>query len=171
MSMTELVPVARTTALPSLFSDITNEMNQMTRWMDRFFARPTTGYTPLTRWAGTTDGINTYPSVDVWEKPEQIEVMCEVPGYALSNIHIHASGENLVMEGERPAQAPQGAAEAHQQMGVAGAGKFRISLRLPCEVDPNKTQARLSDGILKVQLPKTQPNKLGSTEIKILPGS
>jgi len=170
MSMTELVPVTRTQTVPSLFTDLTNEMNQMTRWMDRFFARPT-GYTPLTRWASTGDGIASYPSVDVWEKPEQIEVLAEVPGYSLSNIHIHASGENLVIEGERPAQAPQGAAEAHQQMGVAGAGKFRIALRLPCEVDPNKTQARLSDGILKVQLPKTQPDKAGSTEIKILPGS
>jgi len=170
MAMTELVPVTRTPALPSLFTDLASEMNQMTRWMDRLLARPT-GYGPLTRWTGGTDGITAYPPVDIWEKPEQVDVLAEVPGFALANIHIHASGENLVIEGERPAQTPAGAAEAHQQMGVAGASKFRIALRLPCEVDPNRTQARLSDGILKVQLPKTQPDKLGSTEIKILPGS
>jgi HSP20 family molecular chaperone IbpA len=170
MSMTELVPDTRAQAVPTLFTDLTNEMNQMTRWMDRFFARPT-GFTPLTRWASAGDGITSYPSVDVWEKPEQIDVLAEVPGYTLNNIHIHAGSDNLIIEGERPAQAPQDAAQAHQQMGVTGAGKFRIALRLPCEVDLYKTEARLADGILKVQLPKAHPDKAGSTEIKILPGS
>lgn len=170
MATTDLVSTTETAPARGLFDDMRSEMNQLGRWMDRMFARPLP-IAPLVRWMENGSTGTMYPSVDIWEKDDRIEVLAEIPGYALEDIHLNATDEGLAIEGSRKSIAPEKEGEAHQRMGVASAGSFRIALRLPCQIDPGHTEAKLANGILRVHLPKVQPGKPEGKEIRIRPGA
>jgi len=169
MAMTELTKPNPAAPARGLFEDMRSEMAQMGRWVDRMLARPFPA-SPLVRWMENGTSGTMYPSVDVWEKDDRIEVMAEVPGYALEDIHLHATDEGLAIEGERRSTEPEKDGEAHQRMGVSSAGSFRIALRLPCGIDPARTEAKLTHGILRVNLPKIEPGKSEGKEIRIRSG-
>jgi HSP20 family protein len=114
------------------------------------------------RWTGPTGRLpGGYPAVNVWEDGDQIFVEAEMPGIKHEDLEILVTGENQVtIKGERQVSAPEKGMWHRQER---GAGSFSRTLTLPFEVDRDRVEARLENGVLTVTLAKhvsAKPRKI-----------
>lgn len=131
-----------------------NPFGQLRHEVERLFG-DFSRQTPL---AGWVPGMQ-YPAVNVWETEHDVFVEAEIPGVKESDLEIFVVGEELTIKGKR-FDAPEGTAFHRQERGV---GPFARVVRLPVEVDADKVDARLREGILEIRLPKTataRPRKI-----------
>ncbi|MFO0945524.1 MAG: Hsp20/alpha crystallin family protein [Planctomycetota bacterium] len=136
-------------------------MNRLRGDLDRFFEGllPTFPSVAPMRFGG----VPAFPAVNVWEEKEEIFVEAEIPGMAIEDLQIHVKGNELSIAGERKARMTEGAT-AHRQ--ERGEGNFRRVLRLPVEIDAEKVDAQLKNGVLTLRLPKAEAAKPRKIEIK-----
>jgi HSP20 family protein len=116
------------------------------------------------RWGedgGRGSAAAAFPPVNVYEEGENLYVEAELPGVSLQDLEIYVAGQDqLALKGERKPQAPEKGVRHRQERGF---GAFSRTLSLPFAVDPDKVDARLENGILRVQLVKhesARPRKI-----------
>lgn len=105
----------------------------------------------------------TFPAVNVWQRDDAIFVEAEVPGLKSEDIEISVVGAELSLKGRRPDFAEENAAYHRRERGV---GEFNRVLRLPAEIAGDKVEAKLTDGVLLITLPKAEtakPRKINVT--------
>ena len=132
---------------PNPFGQLRNEVERLFGDFSR--------QTPLAGWVPGTQ----YPAVNVWETEQELFVEAEVPGVKESDLDIFVVGEELTIKGKR-SDTPEGTSFHRQERGV---GPFARVVRLPIEVDADKVDARLREGILEIRLPKAataRPRKI-----------
>jgi HSP20 family protein len=97
------------------------------------------------------------PRVDVYYcgEPPRAVVKVDLAGVALDAIALEVSGRELVVSGERPLQETEG--RVYQQVEI-DSGRFRRVVELGAEVDAERATARYEDGILRVDLPLSEPD-------------
>ncbi len=134
--------------------------DEMDRLVGDFFAPLAGG--PASRSSISAQG---YPALNVWEEADVIHVEAEVPELKSEDLDISVVGNEVAIRGKRSAGVPEGAAYHRQERGV---GEFNRLLRLPVELDPNRVEASLKDGILLIKLPKAESAK--PKKIKVEPG-
>jgi HSP20 family protein len=105
-----------------------------------------------------------YPALNVWEDGDTVFVEAEVPGLKSEDFDIAVMGNELTIRGQRGEPKREGAAYHRQERGV---GQFNRVLLLPVEVDANRVEASLSDGVLLIKLPKAESAK--PKKIKVSP--
>jgi HSP20 family protein len=93
------------------------------------------------------------PAVDVIENAEGFEVLCDVPGIQIEDIEISIAGSVLTLKGEKKPAAHDGNG-ADRFRGEMREGRFQRTLQLPLAVDPERVEAVLKDGVLRIVLPK-----------------
>lgn len=102
-----------------------------------------------------------YPALNVWEDENNIYAEAELPGMTQDQVEIYVTEGNLfTLQGERP---PVEAASMAWHRRERGAGKFSRTVTLPTNVDADKVEARLEQGVLHVTLPKAaaaRPRKI-----------
>ena len=135
---------------PGFSSGSRGELDQMKREMERLFEGISRG---LVR--ETTAGV--FPLVNVSEDKDNYYVRAELPGVNAENLDITITGDNLSISGERKIPLEDESAKYHRR--ERDAGKFNRMLTLPGQVDSEKVEARLADGILTVVLPKPASTK------------
>lgn len=125
---------------------LTSELSRFQDEMDRAFA----SLTDKGAWPGLA---NSYPLLNLWEDDHNYYAEAELPGMPLDALEIFvAQGNQLTIEGERkPAEA---AGTWHRQ--ERGFGRFSRTIGLPSDVDADKVEAKLDQGILRVTLPKSE---------------
>lgn len=117
--------------------------------------------------APSTAGEGSFvPSVDMRETESAIEITAEVPGLKPEEIDVSLTGDLLTLKGEKKEEKEQKGENYH--LVERRFGSFSRSFRLPVEVDPKKIQAKHTDGVLKLVLPKG--SKSTTTKIKIEKG-
>lgn len=97
-----------------------------------------------------------FPAVNVWQQEDEVFVEAELPGLKSEDVEISVVGNALSLKGRRPDVPPEKATFHRRERGV---GEFNRVLRLPVEVDSEKVQAKLTDGVLLVTLPKAEAAK------------
>jgi HSP20 family protein len=91
------------------------------------------------------------PPVDVYETPEDILVVVEVPGVEPASIDLAATGNVLTMKGVKAAgELPEPQVHVRERL----FGAFHRQITLPNEVDFDKAEAAINQGVLTVRLPK-----------------
>lgn len=113
---------------------------------------------PLTRAAGLG-----YPALNTWEDNDNAYVEAELPGVTMEQIDVSVTGNQLSIRGEPKIDQPEGA-QWHRRERVTG--MFGRSIELPWEVNADKVEARLRDGVLTVKLPKAEAAK--PRKVKVL---
>jgi HSP20 family protein len=103
------------------------------------------------------------PAVDVIENPEGFEVLCDVPGIEIRDIEISIAGSVLTLKGEKKPGSGNG---ADRYRGETGEGRFQRTLQLPLAVDPDKVEAVLKDGVLRITLQKHEEVKPRQIAVK-----
>lgn len=91
------------------------------------------------------------PPADVFEDSDGITLRLDVPGVAKERLNIQADQNTLTIEGDVQIVMPAGMeallAEVHST-------HYRRSFALSGELESNKAEANLKDGVLTVRIPK-----------------
>jgi HSP20 family protein len=96
------------------------------------------------------------PAANVWEQGDALLVEMELPGAKSDQVDVSVVGGELSVKVDRPEVAQEGVTYHRQERPV---GSFTRVLRLPVEVDANRVEAELHDGVLTITLPKVESAK------------
>lgn len=103
------------------------------------------------------------PRTNLLESGDYFEVQAEVPGVSKDDLNIKIQGKYLEISGERTVDTPEGyKVHRSERMGST----FSKSFALPDNVDADKVEATLKDGILYLNLPKSEATKPKQIAIK-----
>src|SRR3954469_25800524 len=131
------------------------EVQRMREQMNRLFA------TYGQQWPGLGVG---YPPLNVWQDADNLYAEAELPGVELGDLEIYVTGgDQLSVKGEpKPVEAQDGVWLRRER----AFGKISRLVTLPIEVDANQVQARLSNGVLTLTLPKSEAAKPKKIAVK-----
>lgn len=131
-----------------------NPLSQLRTEMDRLFS----GFMPEAQeafWPGRNQ-----PALNLWETEDTLHVECELPGVKGDQLDLSVIGDQLTIKIERPEMAGNGVTYHRRERPV---GSFSRVLQLPLEVDADKVEAELQNGVLTLTLPKApaaRPRKI-----------
>jgi HSP20 family protein len=104
------------------------------------------------------------PALDVVENGDSYGVLCDLPGLEIKDVEISLAGSVLTIKGEkRGTERREGKSIFREE---AGHGRFQRTLQLPAPVDPDRIEAVLRDGVLKIILPKREEHKARQIAVK-----
>jgi HSP20 family protein len=105
-----------------------------------------------------------FPPLNVWEDEEHVFAEAELPGMKLEDLEIYVTGCNqLTLKGQRSLPDVQ-TGTWHRQERPSGA--FTRMLTLPVDVDADKVEAKLENGVLTIKMPKRESAKPKRIAIK-----
>lgn len=106
------------------------------------------------------------PRVDVKETDTGFELTAELPGVDKKDIDVRVSDNVVTIKGEKKSSREEKEKDYH--LIERSFGSFQRSLSLPCDVDSKRVEASLTDGVLKLVLPKAEhvEEKVKKVEIK-----
>ena len=102
--------------------------------------------------------------VEVKEADGQITVRAEIPGFASDEIKISVEPKRLVISGK--SEKPTEEKKEQTLLSEFRSNQFCRELRLPAEVEPDKTTAVLKDGVLELVFAKAAETKPVAVEVK-----
>ena len=91
------------------------------------------------------------PAVDIFENAEGITVQAEMPGVSKDRLNVQADRNNLLIEGDVVIDMPAGIEALYADV---QATKYRRSFVLSGELEAERIEANLKDGLLTVRIPK-----------------
>jgi len=91
------------------------------------------------------------PAVDIFEDAHQITVQAEMPGVSREKLNVQADRNELLLEGEMAIDMPEGMAPLYADLQTT---KYRRSFVLSGELETERIEASLKDGLLTVRIPK-----------------
>jgi HSP20 family protein len=101
-------------------------------------------------------GFRSQPAINVWEQNDALKVEMEVPGVKSENLEISVAGGELRIKIDHPGGDEQGVVYHRRERPVES---FSRAIRLPIEVNADRVEADLRDGVLTVTLPKAESAK------------
>jgi HSP20 family protein len=105
-------------------------------------------------YARTIAGV--FPLINLTEDKNKYYVRAELPGVKGDELDIQATANNLAISGKRNIAAEEGARYHRRER---EAGTFSRMIVLPGEIDTDKVEAKLENGILNVVVPKAEAAK------------
>lgn len=116
------------------------------------------------RFSGIRHGFR--PNVDCFhtDDPHTLTVVVELPGVDPRSVQIVAGERMLAIAGER--KRPRVPGRVYQQMEIE-TGAFHRQVRLVEDVDPERAQARLDNGVLTIVLPVVDKPTEGQKAIRV----
>ena len=97
------------------------------------------------------------PLVDIFEEPDVIRLVAEVPGVKPEDVKITVESNLLTIKGTKQQVAEETAEKVHRYERTYGA--FERTFRLSASIDPNKIKATYDLGVLTITLPKAETAK------------
>jgi HSP20 family protein len=139
-------------------ADVDDWQREVDRYLQHFARsgkRPTIVFTQQTQleplWS---------PAVDLYETPDAVIVVLELPGVDPNQTEINVEPHRLVVRGvrrERHARSPEH--RTYHALEIRY-GRFERVLPLPPSVDGGGTTANYEDGLLEITLPKQAPSRV-----------
>ncbi|VTU31109.1 hypothetical protein H4CHR_02740 [Variovorax sp. PBS-H4] len=106
---------------------------------------------------GTREGAPALmPPVDVIEDADSLTLYADLPGVSKETLALHVDSGTLTIEAELGLSLPEGLQSSHTEVGV---GRFRRSFTLSKELDAERVSADLSNGVLRLRIPKAEHAK------------
>lgn len=103
------------------------------------------------------------PDVDIYEDAEGIVVKADMPGVAKERLDIQVNQDTLTIEGEARIDMPEGMEAKHADVRST---RYRRSFVLSTELDTDKIDAGLKDGVLSIRVPKRAEAKPRRIEVR-----
>jgi HSP20 family protein len=108
------------------------------------------------------------PPLDVYETDDSVEIILDLPGVELNAVRIVAKGQTIIIAGEKAPRRGRGDSSFH--LVERGYGRFARAVRLTAACDTAKARAKLSNGELRVTLPKIDEQRSRTIRIPIADG-
>jgi HSP20 family protein len=97
------------------------------------------------------------PRIDLVETDDQYRMRVDLPGLSKNDVSITVEDNRLTIRGERTDESrTESENVVHMERTF---GTFYRSLRLPKAVNEDKIKARFTNGVLSVDIPKTETSK------------
>ena len=96
------------------------------------------------------------PPVDVIEDATGITLYADLPGVPKDRLSIEVDGDTLIIEGEMDMRMPEGMEATHAEVSVP---RYRRVFTLSKELDTEKLQAELKNGVLRLHIQKAEHAK------------
>ena len=134
------------------------------RRMGRVFNQPLGGF----EWQlGDATTAAWAPVVDIFEEPELVRIVAEVPGVKPEDVKVLVEGNVLTIQGTKEQVAERKAEKVHRYERTYGT--FERSFTLPTTVDPEHIKATYEMGLLTLVLPKVEKAKPRQIKLEITP--
>ena len=109
------------------------------------------------------------PRIDVEEDDDSYEVTVELPGMKQEDVQVELNQNVLTIAGEKRAsfddRAEKGEKKRRSRWSERSYGRFTRSFTLPSDADADRLQARFSDGVLTISIPKSEQSKPRTIQI------
>lgn len=92
--------------------------------------------------------------VDIFENNEEYLLFAEIPGASENDVDVTIEKNVLTITAKVNVDVPEGYRLFYSEYGI---GDYKRSFELGNEVDHDKIEATVKNGILKLRLPKIQP--------------
>jgi HSP20 family protein len=102
--------------------------------------------------------------VNIWDEGENLHAEAEVPGLKLDDLEILIRGSELTIQGERKGVDQEGVKYHRRER---GAGSFCNRVELPVEIDADRVEATLDNGVLTLVMPKASSALPRKIEVKM----
>ena len=145
--MMNLVPVRRTS---NVFSPAS---------LDRFFDSP---FFRSVDDSTASQGWN--PAVEVFESEGALNFSVEVPGLDKDDLKIDVQNGHLTISGEKKVESEDGKEYFRKERFY---GKFTRTFRLADLVDTENVKANLTNGVLRISIPRKEEAKPKQIEVKV----
>jgi len=136
-----------------LFSSVPSLRNEMNRLFDDFFPQ-----------AENLERLTWMPPLDVSEKDDQVKVIAELPGVDPKDVKVELTGNVLSIRGEKKSEK-ESKGDSWLQV-ERSFGSFQRSIVLPDGVDAEKVKASAHDGVLTIEIAKTEAVRPRSISVK-----
>lgn len=132
------------------YRTLPSPIHQLRREMDRLLSGVVGGLPEIGALASVVCG---QPAVNLWETRDTVELEMELPGVKSDQVDISVQQDQLTIKVERPQTPAQDVTYHRRERPV---GSFTRVLTLPAQVDAEKVEANLRDGVLRISLPKAE---------------
>lgn len=156
--MSQLLPERRSTAAPERWQPL-GELEQVAERMRRMLDQ-TFGSFGWPSQALEREGWS--PLVDIEETDDAYVLEAEVPGVKPEDVDIELVGNELVIAGEIKQREREGTVRRRTRR----TGRFEYRFGLPGQVDAERIEASLHDGVLSVRVPKSERALRRRIEVK-----
>ena len=99
----------------------------------------------------TYEGVYFSPAVDIYGTETELVLLADMPGVASDQVEIDLKEDVLSILGK----VPEGPAVGQDLLAEYRTGNYFRTFRITDDVDRGKIAASMSDGVLKVTLPKS----------------
>lgn len=97
------------------------------------------------------------PAADIYDTKDDYVFKLEIPGLSKKDVKIEVEHDTLAVSGERKREDE--VKEDDYRWAERHSGKFYRAFRLPKDVDAQKINASMKDGILELRVPKPEIKK------------
>jgi HSP20 family protein len=105
--------------------------------------------------AGTAAAAG-FPAVNVYAGQDGVAVVAELPGVEKDDLEVQAHHDTLTLSGgRRPAAEREEAYHRRERR----SGRFTRSIQLPYRIDPDRIEAHLENGVLRLSLARPEADK------------
>jgi HSP20 family protein len=140
------------------FKEMMSLRDAMDRLFEDSFVRP---------WAAARDaGLYNLP-LDIYQTDKDVIVKASIPGYKPEEVDITVSGDTLTIKAEHKEEKET--KEGEYMLKERQYGTFTRTVTIPVDIQSDKSEASFEDGVLTLQLPKSEEVRPRQIKIKSKP--
>ena len=133
-----------------------DELHRMRQQLDRLFEDTAAPHQAL--------GAGVFPLINLTEDKDNFYVRAELPGVKGEELDIQVTANNLAISGERKIVAEEEGAKYHRR--EREAGSFSRMIGLPGDINSDKVDAKMENGILTIVVAKAEAAKPKQISVK-----
>ena len=103
------------------------------------------------------------PPVDIWEDADGITLCADMPGVSKDRLNLRVDGNTLILEGNARLELAEKAEALYADV---RSSLYRRTFALSGELEADKIEASLKDGVLRVRIPKRMELRPRKIEVK-----
>ena len=104
------------------------------------------------------------PAVDIFEDDTGITVQADMPGVSRDRLDVRIDNDTLSVEGDAVIPMPEGMDPLYADVRST---RYQRSFSLSRELDGDKIDAHLKDGVLTLRIPKREEHKPRRIEVRM----
>jgi HSP20 family protein len=103
------------------------------------------------------------PAVDIFENESGITVQADMPGVSRDRLDVHIDSDTLAIEGVADIPMPAGMDAIYADI---RSKRYQRSFSLSRELDTERIEANLKDGVLTLHIPKREEHRPRRIEVQ-----
>lgn len=105
--------------------------------------------------SGAGHSSTAYPAFNVWSNDDGAVITSEIPGARMEDIELTVHGKTFTIKGGKKEEEESVRYVRHERPD----GEFSRAIELPFQIDGGKVEAKLTNGILEIKLPRAENDK------------